>query len=76
MLLTPAHLAIVMEYAAGGELFGRICKAGRFNENEVIMFMVGFFLKKKSCNFKLYRVQNLWQTGGICVMHCGVLLCL
>ncbi|KAB2029244.1 hypothetical protein ES319_D05G149400v1 [Gossypium barbadense] len=29
------HLAIVMEYAAGGELFDRICSAGRFSENEV-----------------------------------------
>nr|GEV26017.1 wall-associated receptor kinase 2-like [Tanacetum cinerariifolium] len=28
VLLTPTHLAIVMEYAAGGELFERICKAG------------------------------------------------
>ena len=34
-MLTPTHLAIVMEYAAGGELFERICNAGRFSENEV-----------------------------------------
>lgn len=33
--LTPSHLAIVMEYAAGGELFERICNAGRFAEDEV-----------------------------------------
>lgn len=36
VLLTPTHLAIVMEYAAGGELFERICSAGRFGEDEVI----------------------------------------
>ncbi|KAI8548287.1 hypothetical protein RHMOL_Rhmol07G0262200 [Rhododendron molle] len=36
VLLTPTHLAIVMEYAAGGELFQRICDAGRFNEDEEI----------------------------------------
>lgn len=35
VLLTPTHLAIVMEYAAGGELFERICSAGRFSEDEV-----------------------------------------
>jgi serine/threonine-protein kinase SRK2 len=35
VLLTATHLALVMEYAAGGELFGRICSAGRFSEDEV-----------------------------------------
>ncbi|KAJ3700384.1 hypothetical protein LUZ61_004089 [Rhynchospora tenuis] len=34
VMLTPTHLAIVMEYAAGGELFDRICNAGRFSEDE------------------------------------------
>lgn len=34
VLLTPTDLAIVMEYAAGGELFERICNAGRFSEDE------------------------------------------
>lgn len=36
VLLTPTHLAIVLEYASGGELFERICTAGRFSEDEVI----------------------------------------
>ncbi|KAL8096378.1 hypothetical protein AgCh_037366 [Apium graveolens] len=34
-MLTPTHLAIVMEYAAGGELFERICRTGRCVEDEV-----------------------------------------
>ncbi|KAK6923363.1 Protein kinase domain [Dillenia turbinata] len=34
VFLTPTHLAIVMEYASGGELFERICNAGRFSEDE------------------------------------------
>ncbi|KAA8538114.1 hypothetical protein F0562_027722 [Nyssa sinensis] len=34
VFLTPTHLAIVMEYAAGGELYKRICYAGRFIEDE------------------------------------------
>lgn len=38
VVLTPTHLAIVMEYAAGGELFDRICTAGRFSEDEVTNF--------------------------------------
>ncbi|KAH1096906.1 hypothetical protein J1N35_013827 [Gossypium stocksii] len=38
VLLTPTHLAIVMEYAAGGELFERICSAGRFSEHEARFF--------------------------------------
>ncbi|CAJ1932795.1 unnamed protein product [Sphenostylis stenocarpa] len=38
VILTPTHLAIVMEYASGGELFERICKAGRFGEDEARFF--------------------------------------
>ncbi|KAI4303287.1 hypothetical protein MLD38_038936 [Melastoma candidum] len=38
VFLTPTHLAIVMEYAAGGELFQRICSEGRFSEDEARFF--------------------------------------
>ncbi|KAK8957520.1 Serine/threonine-protein kinase SAPK10 [Platanthera zijinensis] len=38
IILTPTHLAIVMEYASGGELFERICNAGRFCEDEARFF--------------------------------------
>ncbi|KAL9158649.1 hypothetical protein ABFS82_08G083100 [Erythranthe guttata] len=38
VVLTPTHLLIVMEYASGGELFDRICSAGRFSEDEARYF--------------------------------------
>jgi serine/threonine protein kinase len=49
VVLTPTHLAIVMEYAAGGELFERICNAGRFSEDEVFFFFF-LLLNKKMLN--------------------------
>ena len=38
VFLTSTHLGIGMEYAAGGELFDRIVKAGRFSEDEARFF--------------------------------------
>lgn len=38
LLLTPAHLLIVMEYAAGGQLYDRVINAGRFTEDEARYF--------------------------------------
>lgn len=52
VLLTPTHLAIVMEYAAEGELFERICNAGRFSEDEVVLISV-------FTHFALYNAPGL-----------------
>jgi hypothetical protein len=49
VILTPTHLAIVMEYASGGELFERICNAGRFSEDEVHSFSFVFSRSHQRC---------------------------
>ncbi|KAK4394027.1 Serine/threonine-protein kinase SAPK2 [Sesamum angolense] len=46
VLLTPTHLAIVMEYAAGGELFERICNAGRFSETRHIFLPIDYVISE------------------------------
>ncbi|CAL4887411.1 unnamed protein product [Urochloa decumbens] len=51
VVLTPTHLAIVMEYAAGGELFDRICTAGRFSEDEARYFFQQLICGVSYCHF-------------------------
>ncbi|KAG0502347.1 hypothetical protein HPP92_002419 [Vanilla planifolia] len=51
VVLTPTHLAIVMEYAAGGELFERICSAGRFSEDEARYFFQQLISGVSYCHF-------------------------
>ncbi|CAL9782345.1 unnamed protein product [Musa acuminata subsp. burmannicoides] len=52
VVLTPTHLAIVMEYAAGGELFERICDAGRFSEDEARYFFQQLISGVSYCHFR------------------------
>ncbi|KAL5215566.1 hypothetical protein ABZP36_006967 [Zizania latifolia] len=51
VVVTPTHLAIVMEYAAGGELFDRICNAGRFSEDEARYFFQQLICGVSYCHF-------------------------
>ncbi|KAK9111713.1 hypothetical protein Scep_019232 [Stephania cephalantha] len=51
VVLTPTHLAIVMEYAAGGELFERICSAGRFSEDEARYFFQQLISGVNYCHY-------------------------
>jgi serine/threonine-protein kinase SRK2 len=50
VILTPTHLAIVMEYASGGELFERICNAGRFKEDEARFFFQQLISGVSNCH--------------------------
>ncbi|WOL02334.1 serine/threonine-protein kinase SAPK7 [Canna indica] len=52
VMLTPTHLVIVMEYAAGGELFERICSMGRFSEDEARYFFQQLICGVSYCHFK------------------------
>ncbi|XP_042440434.1 serine/threonine-protein kinase SAPK7-like [Zingiber officinale] len=51
VVLTPTHLGIVMEYAAGGELFDRICNSGRFSEDEARYFFQQLICGVSYCHF-------------------------
>ncbi|KAI4367420.1 hypothetical protein MLD38_023159 [Melastoma candidum] len=69
VILTPTHLAIVMEYAAGGELFERICNAGRFSEDEARYFFqqlisgVNFCHSMQICHRDL-KLENTLLDGS------------
>ena len=52
ILLTPTHLAIVMEYAAGGELFDHIVAAGRFNEAQARYYFQQLITGVDYCHFR------------------------
>jgi hypothetical protein len=53
VFLTPTHLGIAMEYAAGGELFDRIVKAGRFSEGEARFFFQQLISGVDNCHSKV-----------------------
>ncbi|GLJ31195.1 hypothetical protein SUGI_0625100 [Cryptomeria japonica] len=69
LLLTPTHLAIVMEYAAGGELFERISKAGRLSGDEARFFFqqmisgVSYCHSKQICHRDL-KLENILLDGS------------
>uniref|UniRef100_A0A0A0L2C0 non-specific serine/threonine protein kinase n=1 Tax=Cucumis sativus TaxID=3659 RepID=A0A0A0L2C0_CUCSA len=68
VILTPTHLALVMEYASGGELFERICKWGRFTEDEAryyfrqLIFGVNYIHSMQICHRDL-KLDNILLDG-------------
>nr|XP_018675701.1 PREDICTED: serine/threonine-protein kinase SAPK7 isoform X2 [Musa acuminata subsp. malaccensis] len=60
VVLTRTHLGIVMEYAAGGELFDRISNAGRFSEDEARYFFQQLICGVSYCHF---MTADVWSCG-------------
>lgn len=74
VFLTPTHLGIAMEYAAGGELFDRIAKAGRFNEDEARFFFQQLISGVQYCHSQvqleliLLKLWSLLFSLALCLM--------
>ncbi|KAL6619183.1 hypothetical protein ACP70R_034322 [Stipagrostis hirtigluma subsp. patula] len=70
VILTPTHLAIVMEYAAGGELFDRIVDRSRFSEDEARYFFqqlicgVSYCHHMQICHRDL-KLENVLLDGSL-----------
>ncbi|KAJ0980303.1 hypothetical protein J5N97_008558 [Dioscorea zingiberensis] len=70
VILTPTHLAIVMEFASGGELFERICNYGRFSEDEARFFFqqlisgVSYCHSMQVCHRDL-KLENTLLDGSV-----------
>uniref|UniRef100_A0A0E0HEY8 non-specific serine/threonine protein kinase n=1 Tax=Oryza nivara TaxID=4536 RepID=A0A0E0HEY8_ORYNI len=68
-ILTHTHLAIVMEYASGGELFDRIVDLERFSEDEARYFFqqliwgVSYCHHMKICHRDL-KLENVLLDGS------------
>ena len=52
-----------MEYASGGELFERICNAGRFSEDEVLIQRVDFVSERTWVYF--FKCTMSWVAGTL-----------
>jgi serine/threonine-protein kinase SRK2 len=59
--LTPGYLAIAMEFAAGGDLQGRIARAGRFPEDVARYFFQQLILGVAWCHSKVGQLIRFMQ---------------
>ncbi|XP_038901235.1 serine/threonine-protein kinase SRK2I isoform X1 [Benincasa hispida] len=71
VILTTTHLAIVMEYASGGELFERISNAGRFSEDEARFFFQQLISGVSYCHAMV--LELLYASSILIIFFCKIL---
>jgi serine/threonine-protein kinase SRK2 len=59
VFLTPTHLGIVLQYAAGGELFDRVKRAVHFAEDEARYFFQQLIAGVRYCHRKNVTHRDL-----------------
>ena len=59
VFLTPTHLGIVLQYAAGGELFDRVKRAVHFSEDEARYFFQQLIAGVRYCHRKNVTHRDL-----------------
>lgn len=59
VFLTPTHLGIVLQYAAGGELFDRVKQAVHFTEDEARYFFQQLIAGVRYCHRKHVTHRDL-----------------
>ncbi|KAG8098297.1 hypothetical protein GUJ93_ZPchr0013g35136 [Zizania palustris] len=69
VILTPTHLAIVMEYASGGELFERICKNVRFSEDEARYFFQQLISGVSYCHSMVLVITGTFPSSDFYSVH-------
>ena len=57
VFLTPTHLGIVMEYAAGGNMYDRLVKAGRLSEDQARFFFQQLISGVDYCHSKVSQAN-------------------
>ena len=65
VLLTPTDLAIVMEYASGGELFDRVLTNGRMQEDEARYFFQKLISGVDYCRSKVVTHRDLKSENAL-----------
>ena len=67
VFVTDAHLGVALEYAAGGELFDTVAKAGKLPEIEARYFFQQLVLGLEYCHNRVGPLRRSWHVTSGCI---------